>query len=149
MFNKRESANMETATPATCEATTPQKFIPFLHELLAQYGISQDENSGVARNGAPPLDIKKFLLELAQGINHNIQVPQDSIQSQAPPPFPPLALVTKPNLTTAEAAYYLNRRPQTLRGWACHEDGPIRPRRIGGLLAWSSAQVKALAGIAL
>jgi hypothetical protein len=62
-------------------------------------------------------------------------------------PFPPLALVNKPNLTTAETAYYLNRRPQTLRGWACLENGPLRPTRIGGLLAWNTATVKALAGV--
>ena len=59
----------------------------------------------------------------------------------------PLEQVTRPNLTTAETAHYLNRRPQTLRGWACLENGPIRPRRIGGLLAWSTAEVKALAGV--
>jgi hypothetical protein len=63
------------------------------------------------------------------------------------PPFPPLALVNKPNLTTAETAYYLNRRPQTLRGWACLENGPLRPNRIGGLLAWNTTTVKALAGV--
>ena len=63
-------------------------------------------------------------------------------------PYPPLALVNKPNLTTAETAYYLNRRPQTLRGWACLENGPLRPSRIGGLLAWNTATVKALAGVA-
>ena len=62
--------------------------------------------------------------------------------------FPPLESVTKPNLTTAELAYYLNRRPQTLRGWACLENGPIRPKRIGGLLAWSTDSAKALTGIA-
>lgn len=62
-------------------------------------------------------------------------------------PFPALALVNKPNLTTAETAYYLNRRPQTLRGWACLENGPLRPTRIGGLLAWNTATVKALAGV--
>jgi hypothetical protein len=61
--------------------------------------------------------------------------------------FPPLALVSKPNLTTAETAYYLNRRPQTLRGWACLGNGPLRPSRIGGLLAWNTATVKALAGV--
>ena len=64
----------------------------------------------------------------------------------------PLEQVTKPNLTTAETAYYLNRRPQTLRGWACHSGtGPMVPKRIGGLLAWSTATVKslALAGVTL
>ncbi len=64
------------------------------------------------------------------------------------PPFPPLALVTKPNLTTGELAYYLNRRPQTLRGWACHSGtGPMVPKRIGGLLAWNTMEAKALAGV--
>jgi hypothetical protein len=66
---------------------------------------------------------------------------------QFSPPFPPLAKVNKPNLTTAETAYYLDRRPQTLRVWACLENGPIRPKRIGGILAWSTAEVKALAGV--
>jgi hypothetical protein len=60
-----------------------------------------------------------------------------------------LAQVNRPNLTTAEAAYYLNRRPQTLRVWACLENGPLRPTRIGGLLAWSTETVKALTGVAL
>lgn len=61
----------------------------------------------------------------------------------------PLEQVTKPNLTTAETAYYLNRRPQTLRGWACLEKFPegLRCKRIGGLLAWPTASVKMLAGL--
>jgi hypothetical protein len=73
-------------------------------------------------------------------------------EATAPPhfnaPYPPLELVNKPNLTTAELAYYLNRRPQTLRGWACHSGtGPMVPKRIGGLLAWSTVEAKALAGV--
>jgi hypothetical protein len=63
-------------------------------------------------------------------------------------PYPPLELVTKPNLTTCEAAHYLNRRPQTLRVWACREEGPLRPSRVHGLLAWPTASVKALVGVA-
>jgi hypothetical protein len=63
--------------------------------------------------------------------------------------YQPLAQVTRPNLKTEEAAHYLNRRPQTLRIWAMRDGkGPLRPRRIGGLLAWSTAEVKALAGVA-
>lgn len=60
----------------------------------------------------------------------------------------PLEQVTKPNLTTAEAARFLNRQPQTLRVWAMRDgiEG-LRPRRIHGLLAWSTAEVKALAGV--
>ena len=69
--------------------------------------------------------------------------------NQTPQQLPTLETVNRPNLTTAETAFYLNRRPQTLRAWACLENGPLRPRRIGGLLAWSTAEVKALAGVAL
>ena len=70
-------------------------------------------------------------------------------EATAPPQFQPLELVNKPNLTTAEAAFYLNRVPQTLRAWACLENFPagLRCRRIGGLLAWPTVQVKALAGV--
>lgn len=39
-------------------------------------------------------------------------------------------------LSTQEAAAAINRRPQTLRKWACLENGPIRPVRINGRLAW-------------
>ncbi len=61
--------------------------------------------------------------------------------------YPPLERVTKPNLTTCEAAHYLNRHPQTLRGWACQRGGPIRPRRIYGMLAWPTAEIKRLVGV--
>jgi hypothetical protein len=73
---------------------------------------------------------------------------QQTAKPEFAPPFPPLVLVNKPNLTTAELAYYLNRKPQTLRTWACYEDGPIRPTRIFGLLAWPTDAVKALLGVA-
>ena len=59
--------------------------------------------------------------------------------------FPTLASVTRPAIDTAAAAYYLNRRPQTLRIWACREDGPLR---INGRLAWPVAEVRRiLAGV--
>jgi hypothetical protein len=61
---------------------------------------------------------------------------------------PALDLVTRPTVDTIAAAYYLNRRPQTLRGWACHENGPLRPLRIHGRLAWSVAEIRVLLGAA-
>ncbi|KFX60584.1 hypothetical protein KBK24_0137280 [Burkholderia sp. K24] len=39
-------------------------------------------------------------------------------------------------LSTDEAAAAINRRPQTLRMWACKNKGPISPIRINGRLAW-------------
>lgn len=58
--------------------------------------------------------------------------------------FTPLELVTRPTVPTDAAAYYLNRQPQTLRAWACLENGPIRPVRINGRLAWAVVGIKAL-----
>ncbi len=47
-------------------------------------------------------------------------------------------------VTTNIAAQALNRAPQTLRKWACLENGPIRPIRINGRLAWPVDQIAAL-----
>ena len=47
-------------------------------------------------------------------------------------------------LPTDEAAATINRRPQTLRKWACLECGPIRPIRINGRLAWRVSDLQAL-----
>ena len=60
--------------------------------------------------------------------------------------YPPLNEETRPTVPTAQAAYYLNRKPQTLRGWACNEDGPIKPIHIGVRLAWRVADIRALLG---
>lgn len=47
-------------------------------------------------------------------------------------------------VTTAQAAKALNRTPQTLRKWACLENGPIRPIRINGRLAWPVDEIARL-----
>lgn len=47
-------------------------------------------------------------------------------------------------LPTHEAAPFINRKPQTLRKWACLENGPIRPIRINGRLAWRVSDLQAL-----
>lgn len=62
--------------------------------------------------------------------------------------YPPLEEVTRPTVETAAAAYYMNRRPQTMRGWACLENGPIRPIRINGRLAWNVAELRRVLGVA-
>jgi hypothetical protein len=47
-------------------------------------------------------------------------------------------------IDTNAAAFHLGRKPQTLRKWACLEDGPLRPIRINGRLAWSVADIQRL-----
>jgi len=55
---------------------------------------------------------------------------------------------TRAALPTPEAAFHLNRAQQTLRLWAMREDGPIRPVRVNGRLAWKVADIKAVLGVA-
>lgn len=71
-----------------------------------------------------------------------------SQNSSATPTFPPLESVNRPAVDTAAAAYYLNRQQQTLRGWACHEDGPLRPIRVNGRLAWPTQKIRELLRVA-
>ena len=61
-------------------------------------------------------------------------------------PFPPLAQESRTAVPTEAAAFHLNRQPQTLRAWACLENGPIRPIRVNGRLAWKVADLRALLG---
>ena len=58
--------------------------------------------------------------------------------------FPSLETISRPTVPTDAAAYYLNRAPQTLRKWACLENGPIRPVRIHGRLAWRVSDLQTL-----
>ena len=60
--------------------------------------------------------------------------------------FPSLEAETRVAVDTAAAAFHLNRRPQTLRSWACFENGPIRPIRINGRLAWPVRELRRMLG---
>lgn len=62
------------------------------------------------------------------------------------PQFPPLESVTRPTVETAAAAFYLNRRPQTMRIYASR-GGPLRPIRIQGRLHWKTDDLRRLLGV--
>lgn len=49
---------------------------------------------------------------------------------------------TRASLPTHEAAYHLNRAQQTLRLWAMRENGPLRPIRVNGRLAWPVSELR-------
>lgn len=59
----------------------------------------------------------------------------------------PISQESRAALPTHEAAAHLNRKCQTLRIWACRENGPIRPMRINGRLAWAVADIRRLLGV--
>ena len=47
-------------------------------------------------------------------------------------------------LNTDDAAAALNRKPQTLRRWACQENGPLRPVRVHRRLGWLASDIEKL-----
>ena len=67
--------------------------------------------------------------------------------AETAPAFVALTAETRAAVDTATAAYHLNRQPQTLRGWACKEDGPLRPVRVHGRLAWPVAELRRVLGL--
>jgi 1,2-phenylacetyl-CoA epoxidase PaaB subunit len=58
-----------------------------------------------------------------------------------------LAREQRTHVDTARAAFYLCRRPQTMRVWASTECGPIRPIRVNGRLAWPVSEIRQLLGL--
>jgi hypothetical protein len=62
--------------------------------------------------------------------------------------FVSLDCETRSAVDTACAAHHLSRAPQTLRAWACLENGPMRPLRINGRLAWPVAELRRVLGVA-
>lgn len=63
-------------------------------------------------------------------------------------PLIPLGDERRSAVSTEAAARHLSRKAQTLRIWACRENGPIRPIRINGRLAWPVAELRRLLGVA-
>jgi len=69
------------------------------------------------------------------------------MQTPASQQFTPLELETRPTVDTAATAYYLRKAQQTLRIWACKENGPIRPVRVGAHLHWKTSEIRKLLGV--
>lgn len=68
----------------------------------------------------------------------------EPIKESGSAPYPNIENETRTHVDTHCAAFWLNRKEQTLRTWASTEKGPIRPVRINGRLAWSVAAIREL-----
>ncbi|MFM2449199.1 MAG: hypothetical protein RIS44_1649 [Pseudomonadota bacterium] len=81
----------------------------------------------------------------------NLPHHSDTIRRAATEPqkFPPLEFENRPAVDTATAAHYVNRQPQTLRGWASAGNHPpeLTPLRINGRLAWPVAGILKVLGV--
>lgn len=69
------------------------------------------------------------------------------METQSEQRFTPLELETRPTVDTAATAHYLHKAKQTLRIWACKENGPIRPIRVGAHLHWKTDDIRKLLGV--
>lgn len=79
--------------------------------------------------------------------NHNSDLSTgQQLRSMTTTPFPPLAEVGRTHVSTEQAAFYLNRRPQTLREWAM-SGKVIMPLRVNGRLAWPVFDIKRVLGV--
>ena len=76
------------------------------------------------------MDIKTKFRPLAVETSAAADIGTDAPHLNRNARFIPLALETRSVIDTNAAAFHLGRKPQTLRKWACHEDGPLRPVRI-------------------
>ena len=135
--------------------TIAQSAIPPLHPLWQALLDRLEQPQGAAQTTTPPIDFRAFLAALQATATHGAPAanepetePTKPVQPNAPPSFPSLAKETRATLPTPEAAFHLNRAQQTLRLWAMRQDGPIRPLRINGRLAWPVADLRRVLGVA-
>lgn len=76
-------------------------------------------------------------------VQHNAETRRAALDQN----FPPLELVNRPHVNTEQAAHYMMRKPQTMRAWACLENGPLRPIHINGRLAWPVSEIRRVLGV--
>lgn len=79
-----------------------------------------------------------------QTTHHSANTRRAATESQQ---FPDLLTEKRPYANTETTAYWVGRRPQTLRAWASLGNGPLRPIRIHGRLAWPVADIKRLLNV--
>ena len=100
----------------------------------------------MASNGFTRSQLQSLIGENAPNLRQLKQKHQTGEEKEFKPPYPPLESITQPSLETSAAAFYLNRKDQTLREWACKGTGPIKPIRIHGRLAWPVTDLRKLLG---
>jgi hypothetical protein len=74
-------------------------------------------------------------------MRHVAPLPLDGQQAASSDEFQPLEHVARTHVPTEQAAFYPNRRPQTLREWAM-TGKVITPLRVNGRLAWPVADIR-------
>jgi hypothetical protein len=135
--------------------STPQPAIPPLTPLWQDLLDRLEQSQGTGPATVPSIDFRAFLAALQDTAHQSAQTAKESakevtrpVQPNAPPSYPPLATETRATLPTPEAAFHLSRAQQTMRLWAMKGEGPLRPLRINGRLAWKVSDLKRVLGVA-
>lgn len=84
------------------------------------------------------------MLTTTPAVHHSTDIRREAT---APQQFTPLELETRPTVSTAACAFYLRKAQQTLRIYACRENGPLRPIRVGAHLHWKTDDIRKLLGV--
>jgi hypothetical protein len=149
--------NQTAGNPSTCDRfeAPPSPGGPSKQSTVQPHPLLQtlleflEQPAGTPQLDSQSLDVREFLVALHRAAFDSVLAENNvtgSVQLHSPP-YPPLESVTRPTVETAAAAFYMNRRPQTLRIYACHETGPIRPMRVHGRLHWKTDDLRRLMGV--
>jgi len=84
---------------------------------------------------------------------HNTEARHQSAQQSTPNVWPvdflPLSQEIRTHVSTKVMCIHLDRKEQTARGWACLENGPLRPIRVHGKLMWAVSDIRRLLGVSV
>jgi len=124
-----------------------QASVPTFTPLAPEAGAAVDAVATQTKPTRTRIEVAQWLAEL----NKHPDLIRDLLASagsaKVEQQFPDLRKEKRVTVDTATAAHWLSRKSQTLRGWACLENGPLRPIRINGRLAWNLADIRRLLGV--
>lgn len=136
---------MKTAVNVAGEATVAK----FTQELVALANALRKTADTLVTTGAV---IQTLCLQVGNDLTGKVErqvaaiEPKRNADRPTMPGIPPLDFETRTTVDTRTAAFHLNREEQTLQTWACHENGPVRPLRINGRLAWTVVELQHMLG---
>jgi hypothetical protein len=95
----------------------------------------------------PRVDFAQWLAELQGHPEFLLELLAVMERAKVAEPFVPLALETRPTITTAALAHYTHSTPQTWRIHSMRQTGGVKSIRINGKLHWPTEQVRKLLGV--
>ena len=92
--------------------------------------------------------LRQYIAELAEAEKPAPALaPKFTLPPGWPADFVPILLESRTHVSTSVMCRHLGRKEQTARGWACLENGPLRPDRVHGRLAWPVSEIKRVLGV--